>query len=190
MLAGMNQSIPTQHTAGDTFTATVDGSSYSAADGWVAQLVLIGAARYTLTSTASGADHAVVATAAATAAWAPGAYALRAIYTKATTSERSSADLGPLSLLPDPASGLVNDVALKSAAQIAYEALRDAYRAYTAAGQIHVAEYSIAGRTMKFRSAAELLTALNAAARDVQAEQTAAKIAAGQNPRARFVVRM
>ena len=186
----MSQSIPLQHTAGDSFAATLDGGTYSATDGWVAQLVLIGAANHLLASTASGSDHAVVANTAATAAWTPGDYALRAIYTKAATSSRVSLDVGSLRVLHDPVASLTTSAALKSPARLAFEALQAAYRAYVAAGQFHVQEYQINGRQMKFRTVADLLTALNAAQREVQAEDAAALIAAGMNPRQRFVVRM
>lgn len=186
----MSQSIPLQHTAGDSFTATLDGATYSAADGWVGQLVLIGPARHTLSSTASGADHLVEATAATTEDWLPGSYALRAIYTKAATSARASLDVGTLKVLPDPAVAGTDAASLKSAALVAFETLQTAYRAYLASGSFTVQEYMVNGRRMTYRTVAELLTALNAAARDVEAENAAARIAAGQNPRARFVVRM
>ncbi len=186
----MSQSIPLQHTAGDSFSATLDGATYSAAHGWVGQLVLIGPVRHTLSSVASGADHLVEVTAATTAAWLAGSYALRAIYTKAATSARASVEVGALKVLPDPAASGTDAASLKSAAQVAFETLQTAYRAYLASGSFTVQEYMVNGRRMTYRTLAELLAALNAAARDVEAENAAARIAAGQNPRARFVVRM
>lgn len=186
----MSQSIPLQHTAGDSFSATLSGDDYSAADGWVVQLVLIGPERHTISCTASGADHLAVDTAAATADWLPGSYAVRAIYTKAATSSRASLDVGTLKVLPDPAAVGTDASSLKSAALVAFETLQTAYRAYLASGSFTVQEYTVNGRRMTYRTVAELLTALNAAARDVEAETAAARIAAGQNPRARFVVRM
>jgi hypothetical protein len=190
MLARMSQSIPTQHIAGDSFTARFDGATYSAADGWVAQLVLIGPVRITLNSLASGPDHVVDATAAVTAEWVAGSYAMRAVYTKAATSSRASEDAGTLKVLPDPTVTGTTAASLKSAALVAFETLQTAYRAYLASGSFTVQEYTVNGRRMTYRTVAELLAALNAAARDVEAENAAARIAAGQNPRARFVVRM
>lgn len=184
----MSQSIPTQHVAGDSFAATLDGSARSAADGWVAQLVLIGAARHTLASSASGSDHAVAVAAATTAAWVAGDYALRALYTRG--AERQSVDVGTLRVLPDPAASGTDAAALKSGAQQALDALRAAYREYISSGSFKVASYMVQGHTMTYRTVPELLQAINAAEREVEAEQAAARIAAGLSPRARFVVRM
>lgn len=184
----MAQSIPTQHTAGDSFAAVLSDSAASAADGWAAQLVLIGPERITLTGTASGADHAIAAAATVTADWAPGTYTLRALYTKA--SDRISRDAGTLRVLPDPAVAGTDAAALKSTAQATFDTLQAAYRAYLTSGRFTVQAYTIAGRSTTYRTVAELLQALNAAARGVEAEKAAALIAAGASPRDRFVVRM
>lgn len=184
----MSDSIPTQHTAGDTFVATLSGATYPASAGWVAQLVLIGPQRVVLSSTASGADHVSTATAATTAAWGPGQYQLRAIFTKGT--ERASAAAGSLLVLPDPAASGTDAASLLSSAQRALADLEVAYRAYLADGRVMLAEYTIAGRTMKYRAIGDLLAALQAARQDVQREQATARIAAGLSPRITFVTRM
>lgn len=184
----MSASTPTTHTAGNTFAATLDGSTYPASDGWVAALILIGPARFTLTSAASGDDHAVAVAGSTTASWAAGAYAMVAVYTKA--ADRYSVELGTLTVLPDPASAGTDARALLSSAAQALQDLEAAYRAHLASGNVHVAEYEIAGRRMKYRSIQELLKALSAARRDVAAEQAAKRISAGLNPRTQFVTRM
>lgn len=182
-----SHTLPTQHIAGDSFAATLSGTAYSAADGWVAQLVLIGPGRYTVTSTASGSDHAVAADAATTAVWVPGAYTCQATYTKA--AQRYSETVGPLLVRPDPAS-VDTDAAAISPAQAVYDTLQAAYRAYLASGKFTTQAYTVAGRSMTYRSLPELLAALNAARRDVEAEQANARVAAGLSARQRFVVRM
>lgn len=184
----MSASIPTTHTAGDSFAATLDGSTYPASAGWGAVLVLIGPSRQSLNSAASADDHAVAVAGAATAAWAAGSYAMRAVYTKA--ADRYSVALGTLTVAPDPAAGGTDARALLSSAAQALQDLEAAYRAHLASGNVHVAEYEIAGRRMKYRSFADLLKALEAARRDVAAERAAALISAGLNPRKQFVTRM
>jgi hypothetical protein len=180
--------IPLQHIAGDSFTATLTGADYSAADAWVASLLLIGPQRVTLSSSASGTDHAVAAEAAVTAVWAPGEYALRVLYTKA--AERHSVDAGRLTVRPDPSATTTTAVALKSPAQRTLDALEAAYAAYLASGQFHVGEYTVLGRAVKYRSLHELIKALGLARRDVASETAANMLMAGGNPRQRFVTRM
>lgn len=190
IVAPVSDTLPTQHTAGDTYTATLSGATYAPADGWAAQLVLIGPQRITLAATVSGTDHAITADAATTAAWAPGDYSVRVVYTKASTGARSSATLGSLRLHPDPLASGTDAAALKSPARRALEDLEAAYRAHLSSGQVQVAEYQVAGRTMKFRTLVDLLKALNAARQDVAAETARERVAAGLSPRITYVTRM
>ena len=180
--------IPTQHTAGDSFAATLSGTDYPPAAGWSAQLVLIGPARVSINATTSGADFAAASTAAVTAAWAPGDYATRVVYTNGT--DRTTGTAGSLRVLPDPTVSSTDALSLVSPAQRVLDDLMVAYRAHLTGGQVHVDEYEINGRKMKFRSIADLLTAINAARRDVEAEKSAARVAAGLSPRVRYVTRM
>lgn len=184
----MSSSIPSALTAGDSFTATLDGSTYAASAGWTAALILIGPGRQTATTTASADDHVATVAGATTANWAAGSYAMRAVYTKA--ADRYSVELGTLSVAPDPAAVGTDSRALLSAAERALADLKAAYVAHLASGNVHVAEYEIGGRRMKYRSLAELLKALEAARREVAAERSAARIRAGLPPRATFVTRM
>lgn len=187
-LTAVSASIPTTHIAGDTFAATLDGSTYAATAGWSAALILIGPARQTINATASGDDHLASAAGSTTASWAAGSYAMRAVYTKA--ADRYSVELGTLAVAPDPAAVGTDARALLSTAAQALQDLEAAYRAHLASGNVHVSEYEIAGRRMKYRSVAELLKALGAARREVAAERAAKRISAGLSPRAQFVTRM
>ena len=114
----MSASIPSTHTAGDSFAALLDGTTYPASAGWAATLVLIGPARHTLAAAASGDDHAVSVAGASTATWPPGAYAMRAMYSKA--ADRYSVELGSLAVAANPAA--IDDIAVFKAAMDTFEA--------------------------------------------------------------------
>ena len=180
----MSTSIPTQHVAGDTLSATLSGSTYAPAAGWSAQLVLIGPVRYTVAATAGVTDYTVSTVSVIVA----GVYALRALYTNG--ADRHTVDLGQITVSPDPAQAGTTDQALKGAAQLRLDALMAAYDAHIASGKTLVGEYQVAGRTMRFTTLSDLLAAINAARRDVEAERVAARLAAGLGGRTHFMVRM
>lgn len=184
----MSDTIPTQHNAGDSFSATLSGAAYAPAAGWSAQLVLIGPARVAINATTSGSDFAATATAAATSAWMPGDYATRVVYTHG--ADRITGAAGTLRVLPDPTAAGTDAQSLKGAAQRRLDDLQAVYDAHITSGNAVVGEYTINGRSMRYRDLSELLAALNAARRDVQAEQAAARVAAGLSPRVRYVTRM
>lgn len=184
----VSNTIPTQHTAGDTFAATLSGVDNLPQAGWSAQLVLIGPARYTISATTSGVDFAATAAASVTAVWLPGDYSLRVVYTNG--AQRATGAGASLRVLPDPTAVGTDAMTLKSTAQRVLDDLMVAYQAHLTGGQVHVAEYTINGRSMKFRAVAEMLAAINAARRDVEAEKSAARVAAGLSPRVRYVTRM
>ncbi|MCV2423399.1 hypothetical protein LNV47_22685 [Paucibacter sp. DJ4R-1] len=187
----MANTLPSTHTAGDSAAWTLDApATATPGAGWSAELVLIGAAaRHTLTGAASGASaFSFAATAAASASWPPGTYTARLIATKG--AERISAAAGQLSVLPDPAAVGTLAASLLSPAQQRLATLQAAYDAYLASGNFTTVEVRIGDRTRQFRSVPELLQALNAAKRDVEAETESTALAAGQSARRRFVVRM
>ncbi len=181
-------SIPAQHTAGDSFSATLSGAAYPASAGWQAQLVLIGPNNIVLESAADGADHAVAEEASATATWAAGAYSARIVYTLA--GARHSVPAGSLLVLPDPAASGTTARSLLSSAERVLADLQAAYSDYLASGQFTVSEYTLAGRRMVFRDVAQLLQALQAAKRDVASERAAQRLAAGFSPRQQIITRM
>lgn len=187
----MATTLPSTHTAGDSAAWTLDApAAATPGAGWAAQLVLIGAAnRYTVNGTTSGASaYAFAAAAAVTAGWAPGTYTARLIATLG--AERVSVDAGALRLLPDPAANGTLAASLLSPAQQRLATLQAAYDAYVASGNFTAVEVRIGDRTRQYRSVPELLQALNAAKREVEAETQATALAGGQSARRRFVVRM
>lgn len=181
-------SIPAQHTAGDTFAASLSGSAYPPANGWQLRLVLIGPASIGIDAVVDGTDYAVAASPGVTATWVPGTYTALAVYTN--TGQRQSVKVGAVQVLPDPTASGITARQLMSSAQQALEDLTLIYRAAMADEQFIVQEYTVAGRRMVFRSIPDILLALQAARRDVASELAAQRIAAGGSPRQQFITRM
>lgn len=73
---------PASVTAGDTIKWTKALPDYPASAGWVLSYAFTGPGNISITSTASGDDHAVTVSAADSAAWAAGAYIGQAYVTK------------------------------------------------------------------------------------------------------------
>lgn len=183
----MNE-LPTTHTAGDSFAARLSGATYPATAGWTASLVLLGSRQIALAAVADGQDHSVQLPGAQTASWQAEAYRLQAVYRLG--SDRYSAHVGALTVLPDPTGFGTDGRAFLSNAQRALQDLEAAYRAHLASGNVAVGKYQIAGRMMEYRTLADLLTALRAARADVASEAAAKRISAGLNPRQTYVTRM
>ncbi|KQY83662.1 hypothetical protein [Pelomonas sp. Root1444] len=184
----MSDTLPSTHTAGDSAAWLFDAGDCAPADGWTAKLILVGATRHEITCTTSGEQFAAAATSVATAAWQPGNYAASLVCTLGT--DRVSRAGGSVRVLADPAAEGTTARSLLTDAEAYLADLEAAYRAHMASGNAVVAEYRIGTRMKQFKSVADLLTAINAARRDVQAEQAAAGLAAGVSSRQRFVVRM
>ncbi len=184
----MSDTFPSTHTAGDSTAWRFDAGDHAPSGGWSAKLVLIGPQRLSVDCAADGEAFALAATAATTAAWLPGIYAARLLYLNG--ADRASRDLAALEIRPDPAAAGTGAAELLSEAERFLADLEAAYRAHMTSGSAVVGEYRIGTRMRKFKDVSELLKALNAARRDVEAERAAKAIAAGQSPRTRFVVRM
>lgn len=176
--------------AGATFNYRATLPDYPATDGWVATLYLnprAGGTARQVVATGSGAAHLFQETPANTAAWAPGDYGWEVWVDKAGERYRVNGGLTQVrSTLLSASAGLDT----RSLARKALDDLRAAWAAWCASGSFTAGSYSIGGRTMQYRSVAELRAAISAAERDVQAEERAERIAAGMGGRERFVVRM
>jgi hypothetical protein len=85
---------PASVTAGDTIQWTKALPDYPASAGWVLSYAFTGPGNISITSTASGDDHAVTVTAANSADWVSGSYIGQAYVTKAATSERYTVATG------------------------------------------------------------------------------------------------
>lgn len=169
---------PTVITAGDTVAWTKSLSDYPASAGWILHYRLINAAAaIDITSTADGDDHAVSVSAVTTAAWVAGDYTWQAYVVLG--SERYTTGTGTLTIKPDLAAKVGGFEARGTWAK-ALADLRAALAAWlTSSG--HVAEYEIAGRRMKFASAADIQGRIAVAEREVAREAQAEKTATGQS---------
>lgn len=180
--------------AGDTldFDQSVqdtDGNVYLPSDGWSLKLRLVPRASGTAyevdaTGAANGVDFNVAAAAATTATWAAGQYAAVALVSK--SGERKTVHLGSVVVRPDPGAASTYDE--RSDARKALEAAQSLWYAYST-NQVTVLEYEIAGRRMRFRSAADLLANIDALKREVRREENAERLAAGLSTRRRIITR-
>lgn len=175
----MSDSLPITHSAGDSTAWLLDAGDCPPADGWTAQLILVGATRIEITCTTSGEQFAAAQISANTATWPPGNYTASLVCTKGT--DRVSRAAGALRVLADPAAVGTTARSLLTNAEAHLADLETAYRAYVGSGNAVVAEYRIGTRMKRFKDVADLLKALNAARADVAREQAIAGLAAGQS---------
>lgn len=169
---------PSQFTAGDTLRWTVDLPAYPADAGWVLKYMLVNAeSGIEITAVADGASHLVDQAMANTASWAVGDYAWQAVVEG--SGERHTVGTGRIRVLM-PLLGL-SATETRSQARRILDALLAAYESYVGNGG-HVGEYQIAGRTMKFRSAEEIIKQINYWRAQVAREEAAAAMAAGRRP--------
>lgn len=149
---------PTAIRAGDSAGWTRELLEYSADDGWALKYRLLYAAgtAVDITSTGVATLHTVSLSAATTAAWVAGSATLAAYVEKGSGAslERATLESTPVTILPNLISATNHDG--RSANQIALANARAALSDYASKGQIHVAEYDIAGRRMKFRDAGQI----------------------------------
>lgn len=171
--------------AGDTITWIKSLADYPAPT-WVLKYRLLNAAgKIDITAAASGANHLITVAAATSAAYTAGIYDYLAWVESGT--ERHSVGQGRITVVANLAAASTFDG--RSDARKIYEALLAAYKTRVDGGQGFVQEYEIAGRKMKFSSAADWLNQLNFWKRQVAAEDNAAKIAAGLPAGNRVLVR-
>ena len=150
---------PTTFRAGDSVSWTIAIPAHAASAGWVLKYRLLTAAGLSsdITATASGDDFAVDLTAEQTATWTEGKATLVRMVEK--SAQRITLGAPVVTILPNLALAANHDGRTRNE-----KALEDAEAAladYLAAGQMHVAEYEIAGRTMKFRSVQEIKELIN-----------------------------
>lgn len=193
MLPGMDYAAaePTVIRAGDTVSWDRDLSEHSAADGWALKYRLLwptGTA-VDIATTGNGTTHSVSLTATQTAAWPASHATLVAIAEKGSgpSLERVTIEAQPLTILANLATAATHD--RRSANEIALADARAALAAYMASGRVHVAEYDIAGRSMKFRAADEISALVEHYEAEVGKERAALAILTGGSP-GRVVCRM
>lgn len=171
---------PTTFRAGDSVSWTESLPAYPANAGWVLKIRFLwptGTA-IQITASASGADHAVSLTAAQTASWAAGTATRVAFVEKG--AERITLDQSAVTVLPDLGAATTFDG--RSQAVKALADAKAALAAYVATGRVHVAEYTIGDRSMKFRSAQEIHDLIAHYEREVASERAMAAVLQGQSP--------
>lgn len=177
---------PTEITAGDTVSWTRSLPDYLPVNGWVLSYILLNSSgKITIRADADGETHSVEVTASTTAGWAAGRYAWQAIVVSG--SERHTVGTGVIEIRPNYSTQTTLET--RSQARRILAGLMDAYENYVTAngGRGHVAEYQIAGRSMKFRTAEEILQQIEHWKREVAREDQAAALAAGRRPGRVFV---
>jgi hypothetical protein len=138
---------------GDTWAWTRALADYPATASWVLKYVLINsAARINITSAASGDLHAVSVAAATTAGYTAGAYTWQAYVELGL--ERHTVGQGSVQVRAGYSSGSGGADA-RTQAEIALQEAIDALATYTASRGM-VNDYTIGGRSMRFRSIDEI----------------------------------
>lgn len=177
-------SVPAFIVAGDSFTWSRSLADYPAGV-WVLKYRLINAdGKIDITAGASGADHLVSVDTTTSAAYTAGTYAFQEWVEK--TGARVTTGSGSIVVKPNIAALTTLD-ARTDAAKIV-DQLMAAYKSYTVSNGL-VAEYEIAGRRMKYRSAAEILEQLNFWEARLATEKRAERIAAGLGGGGKVLVR-
>jgi hypothetical protein len=145
---------PSTFRAGDSVAWSVSLAAYPASAGWTLRYRLLfpSGTVQTIASTAAGDDFNVTQSAADTADWTPGTATLVKIVDKAAESYTLAADL--VTVLPDLRVATTHDG--RTPNEKALADAEAALAAYVAAGQMHVEGYEIAGRTMTFRTLADI----------------------------------
>lgn len=177
----MELTEPTSIRAGDSVAWSRDLPAYPAADGWALKYRILwpaGAAEE-IATTADGTRYDAALSAADTATFAAGRAVLVSLVERGAGAGLERATLGssPLDILPNLATAAAHDG--RSQNEIALAHARAALATYMANGQLHVAEYDIAGRRMKFRSAAEIRELIQYYESEVGREQMARAILNG-----------
>jgi len=184
MTAAIPTAEPSVVVAGDTLTWTRSLPDYAPGT-WTLKYRLINAAgKFDITATTSGSDFLVTVSSTTSATYTAGDYTWTAWVEK--TGERVTIGSGTITVKANIAALTTLDA--RTEAAVIVDQLMAAYTTYTASNG-HVAEYEIAGRRMKYRSAAEILTQLNFWEARVRAEKKANRIANGLGGGGKVLVR-
>jgi hypothetical protein len=179
-------SEPTRFRAGDTVAWTKSLADFPASDGWILHYRFINQShKIDVTATASGSDHLVSIAAAVSALYIAGDYTWASWVT--IGSDRYTVETGRLTILPDLAAVTAAGFDSRSTAKKTLDLLDSALLTYGA--NAWTQEYSIAGRTMRFRSAGEFMSLRSKLKLEVLQEENADRIKNGFRPRNRLNVR-
>lgn len=177
---------PLTHTAGDTLAWRRDDlTDYPGSGGWaLAYRLISGTASHTLAAVADAAGHAISASAATTAAWAPGTYTWVATVTHGD-GRRYTIGQGILTVKPNLAS-VVGGMDLRGPARQALEAVDALLREYGAKAYLQEVQYG--ERRQRFRNPAEFMAFRSLLQLEARKEDAATGTA--PRPDNRLLVRM
>jgi len=169
---------PDSFRAGDSVSWTVSLPAFPASAGWAVSYRLLtpSGLAVDITTTADGDDHVANLTATQTAAWSAGTATLVCLATK--SAERKTVDSKTVTILPDLA--VIGTFDGRTLNKKTLDDLETALAAYAAAGQGHVAEYTVAGRVMKFRTVEEIESLIARYKRAVAKERAALALLNGE----------
>ena len=184
MTAAIPTTEPTSFTAGDTVAWTKSLSDYLASASWVLAYAFINsAAKFTVTASASGDDHAATIAAATSAVIAPGTYTWHATVTKSL--ERFTIGTGTAIVLPNLAAVSLYDT--RTPARKALDAADQALATYGA--KAYLQAYEINGRSQRFQDPGMFMAWRDRLKAEVRREENAVAIAAGRRPRNQILAR-
>ena len=170
--------------AGATLDFTQTVPNYPATAGWVLKYWMVPrdatAVVVTLVAIPVGNDYRVQATPPTTGSWMPGWYGWFSRVERPGASY--DVDRGQVEVKPNPAA-MMPGTDTRSLAQKTVDDLRAALATYQASNG-HIQSYTIGNRSMTYRSAEEIITAINKAESDLFNENVKERLARGLgNPR-------
>jgi hypothetical protein len=167
---------PTVLVAGDTWQWDREAADFPPSEGWSLTYVFNdqGEQRFTITSAAAGTVHRVTRATTDTDDVIPGTYEWVCFAKK--TGERRQIASGRVQIKPNFEG--IRPFDTRTDARVILDGLM-ALKKQHAGGQAMVQEYTIAGRSMKFRTGDDLLKEINYWRVEVAREERAAKIKAG-----------
>jgi hypothetical protein len=175
---------PASFRAGDTVSWLRDLSDYLPADGWTLKYAFRkSSSKINITTTTSGTKHLATITAATSATFTAGRYDWIAYVIKGTSpnQEQHTVDEGACDVLPNLSLDANYDA--RSDARIIYDDLIAAYKAFISANGMMQA-FTVAGKSVSFRSSKEILDQIKYWATQVRAEEAAEAVANGnKDPR-------
>lgn len=178
---------PAQIRAGDTIQWRRSLPDYPADQGWVLSYRFINAtAQFDITASADGSAHLVDVAIGDSADYVAGDYSWVSAVSK--DGERHTIESGQMKVLPDlmavASGGLdIRSTAKKTLALVDAAMLAHGSKAWTQ-------QYSIAGRTMTFRSPADFMAFRSQLQREVRAEENQERINNGLAPKNKILVRL
>lgn len=173
--------VPASIVAGDTIEWRTEAPDHPATDGWVATFTAVNAAqRYTATASADDAAHLFVLAASATALYTPGQYQWRISAARAGVVNTIAS--GRVTIEPSFASA----VDARSSARRMLDAVEAVIEGRASSD---IAEYQIAGRSLRHTPLTDLLALRDRLRIDVAREESALRVSNGLSPAGRISVR-